>query len=214
MTAIKKSHFSGGSKLVPDGGPADSLADILRDIADDLLDIKSDAGVSRGNALVVDIADLRTKFIAAMAALDGDSGVTDTNYAALETPAALTASAIVSASQLLAQLNALVADDVAIRTKIIAALVKLDADAGVTDTTYASLWTPPALTAAVITSLSAAPALINKLLVDRAAMKTALVGAYAKLDADAGVNLTTYAATYTPVAPTAGTLSAPRTTKA
>lgn len=214
MVAIKKKHFTGGAKLTPDGGARDDLAEILRDISDDLLAMKGDAAVARGNALVVDIADLRTKFIAALGALDGDSGVSATDYAATQSPAALTATAIVSSSQVVAQLNALVADDVAIRAKIITALAKLDGDAGVADTNYAALWTPPALTAAVITSLSGAAALINKLLADRAAMKTALAGAYAKLDADGTVNLTTYAATYTPVAPTAGTLSVLLTSKA
>ncbi len=214
MVAIRKKHFTGGAKLTPDGGARDDLAEILRDVADDLTNSKADAAVSRGNALVVDLADLRTKFIAALGALDGDSGVTDTNYAATQSPAALTAAAIVSSSGLIAQLNALVVDDAAIRAKIITALAKLDADAGVTDTNYAALWTPAAMTGAAITTLAQAPALVNKLVADRAALRAALVGAYAKLDLDGTVNLTTYAATYTPVAPTAGTMSVALTTKA
>lgn len=216
MATIFKDYGSGGSGLISKAGTSGSsgsrrhpaIADVLRDLADDLVAIKAEGGVARGNALVVDIADLRTKFIAALTALDGDSGVTDTNYAATQSPAALTATAIVSPSALLAQLNALVVDYGEIRGHIIAALAKLDADGGVTDTNYAALWTPPALTAAAITDLSAAPALINALVADRAAMRTALAGAYAKLDADGTVNLTTYAATYTPVAATAGSMSA------
>lgn len=42
-------------------------------------------------ALIADVTAIRTKFVATLAKLDADAGVTDTNYAALETPAAMTA---------------------------------------------------------------------------------------------------------------------------
>jgi hypothetical protein len=41
-------------------------------------------------------------------------------------------------------IGALVADVVALRTALVGITAKLDADAGVTDTTYGSLWNPVA----------------------------------------------------------------------
>jgi hypothetical protein len=65
MATIKTSFGSGGSNLTPGGASATpSLATALRDVADDL-------------------ADLKAKHNGAMAKLDADGGVTDTNYAAL-----------------------------------------------------------------------------------------------------------------------------------
>jgi hypothetical protein len=218
---IYKDFGTGGAGLNPAPGSATSngskrhppLAEALRSIVDDLVAAKAEVGVSRGNALLVDVTDLRTKFIAALTALDGDSGVTDTNYAATQSPAALTATAILSPSQLLAQLNALRVDLIAIRASLITAYAKLDADAGVTDTNYGTVAAPAALTAVTITDLSAAATLINQLVVDRAALRTSLGLALAKLDADATVNLTTYAATHAAAAPTAGSLTALSTLK-
>ena len=71
MAAIKESFGEGGANLAP-GGAAGSpdLATALRDMADDL-------------------AALRTAHNALLAKLDADAGVTDTNYAALHTVAAL-----------------------------------------------------------------------------------------------------------------------------
>jgi len=43
-------------------------------------------------------------------------------------------------------LNAAQTDIAALRAAIVGITAKLDADAGVTDTTYASLWNPAALT--------------------------------------------------------------------
>jgi hypothetical protein len=43
------------------------------------------------NKLVADVAALRTKFVSLLAKLDADAGVTDANYAASQTPAAMTA---------------------------------------------------------------------------------------------------------------------------
>lgn len=71
MSTIKTNFGSGGANLTP-GGSAGSpdLATALREVADDL-------------------TELRTKFIAVLAKLDDDAGVTDTNYEALHTPVAL-----------------------------------------------------------------------------------------------------------------------------
>jgi hypothetical protein len=41
-------------------------------------------------ALIVDVTAIRTKLLATHAKLDADAGVTDTNYAATNNPAALT----------------------------------------------------------------------------------------------------------------------------
>jgi hypothetical protein len=65
MSAITTSRYSGGS-LTATG----ELAGDLRDVADDL-------------------AELRTQFIAALAKLDADGGVTDTDYESTLTPDAL-----------------------------------------------------------------------------------------------------------------------------
>lgn len=73
MATIKTGYGSGGAGLRPDPtGSADhpGIDTVLRDIADDL-------------------AALRTAHNAAMAKLDADAGVTDTNYAALHTVAAM-----------------------------------------------------------------------------------------------------------------------------
>ncbi|OHD18506.1 MAG: hypothetical protein A2Y38_13890 [Spirochaetes bacterium GWB1_59_5] len=69
MATITTLFGSGGAGLFP-GGQTPSIADALRDIADDL-------------------AALRTKFVATLVKLDADAGVTDTDYAATQTPAAL-----------------------------------------------------------------------------------------------------------------------------
>ena len=71
-------------------------------------------------------------------------------------------------------------DENGIYAAIIGITAKLDADAGVTDTDYGSLWNP---TAATITALV-----------------TSLTGILAKLDADAGVTDTNYATLWTPSA--------------
>lgn len=216
MGAIKRNHFTGGANLTPDS--PDALADILRDMADDLVAMKAEEGVSRGNALVVDITSSRTKFIATLTALDGDSGVTDTDYAATQSPAALTAAAILAPSALVAQLNAIRADLIALRAKIITFTAKLDLDgagSGVIDTNYSALWPPAALTAsAAITTLEQAAAMINQLIADRAALAATYAGILAKLDLDAGVNLTTYLATHAAAAPTAGAIAVLLTSKA
>jgi len=215
MGTIYKDYGTGGSGLQSSSGSGTGagslrhppIATVLRDIAADLLASKAEALVARGNALVVDITSSRTKFIAMCTALDGDSGVADTDYAATQSPAALTAAAIVAPSALVAQLNAVRADLVALRAKIITATAKLDADGTVTDTNYGALWTPAALTSVVITTLAQAAAALNALIADRAALAATYAGILAKLDADATVNLTTYLATHAAAAPTAGAVS-------
>lgn len=56
-----------------------------------------------------------------------------------------------SSENLRTQFNRLVDDYDAFRTAIVGLLAKLDADAGVTDTNYASLWTPAAKTSGDLT---------------------------------------------------------------
>lgn len=108
------------------------------------------------------------------AKLDADGGVTDTDYASLWNPAAVTTGTggptstppYDVAPQLASSLTQM-------QASIIGILKKLDADAGVTDTTYASLWTPGAATVA--------------------ALVASIAGFTAKLDADAGVTDVNYA---------------------
>lgn len=71
MSTIKTNFGAGGANLAPGGVQGTpTLADALRDAADDF-------------------TELRTQFVALLAKLDADVGVTDTNYAATLTPAAL-----------------------------------------------------------------------------------------------------------------------------
>ena len=71
MAVITKQFGSGGANMVPNVGQGKpGLADALRDIADDL-------------------AALRVAHNAVVTKLDADAGVTDTNYAALHTVAAM-----------------------------------------------------------------------------------------------------------------------------
>ncbi|TAJ75045.1 MAG: hypothetical protein EPO42_14405 [Gallionellaceae bacterium] len=71
MAAITKRFGSGGAGLAPGGNAGKpDLATILRDGVDD-------------------VTELRTQFIALLAKLDADGGVTDVNYASTLTPAAL-----------------------------------------------------------------------------------------------------------------------------
>lgn len=62
MATILKSYGSGGAGLTSPGKNQPKLADVLRDVADDL-------------------ELLRARFAALTAKLDADAGVTDTNYA-------------------------------------------------------------------------------------------------------------------------------------
>lgn len=71
MATITTRFGSGHANMAPNGAQGNpSLADALRDIADDL-------------------AELRTEFVALLAKLDADGGITDTDYASTLTPDAL-----------------------------------------------------------------------------------------------------------------------------
>ena len=100
----------------------------------------------RGRVKLLD--DFITNFNATLTKLDSDAGVTDTNYNSL--------------GAITDNVNNLPGDPIqnngvfqgaivtllgTIRTKFNATLTKLDADAGVTDTNYSSLWALPAIDA-------------------------------------------------------------------
>jgi hypothetical protein len=71
MPEVKIDYNSGGTALAPSNGNPNDLAKVLR-------------------AAIDDVTELRTQFIAALAKLDADAGVTDTDYESTLTPAALT----------------------------------------------------------------------------------------------------------------------------
>lgn len=121
------------------------------------------------NAAQAQVESIRAAFVVMLAQLDLDATVTDTDYEANNTVASLTSNQTVAGEQLAgepAQLNAagvrvhssdaddgllteveaLVVDVALIRTNLIAALVQLDADGGVTDTDYEANNTPAAVT--------------------------------------------------------------------
>lgn len=68
---IKTNSFAGGAGLHPSGNGEPHLAGSLRDAVDD-------------------VTELRTQFIALLAKLDGDVGITDVDYESTLTPAAQT----------------------------------------------------------------------------------------------------------------------------
>jgi len=68
---IKVNSFAGGSGLHPSGNGTPNVAGSLRDAVDD-------------------VTELRTQFIALLAKLDADVGITDVNYESTLTPAAQT----------------------------------------------------------------------------------------------------------------------------
>jgi hypothetical protein len=70
MTTILTKFGTGGANMTPAGNGTPTLARTARDIADDL-------------------TELRAQFVALLAKLDADAGVTDTNYASTLTPDAL-----------------------------------------------------------------------------------------------------------------------------
>ncbi|MCH7726062.1 MAG: hypothetical protein IH991_06220 [Planctomycetes bacterium] len=71
MSQIDLDFAEAGANLGSSHGVRPTLADALRDIADDL-------------------AETRTQFAALLAKLDADAGVTDADYESTLTPAALT----------------------------------------------------------------------------------------------------------------------------
>lgn len=186
--------------------------------------------------VMVDLEELNSSLDAIHAQLDGDATVTDTDYASGD-PAAVTSLPSVidgprglGASQGLdTQYHAftatVLADMTAIRGAVVALTAKLDADTGVTDANYASTWNPAALTVAADTfsdyetrngvapfPLSADYASIRtfagQAVADIAANRAAIVGITAKLDLDAGVTLTTYAANCNPATQQSAALTA------
>lgn len=72
MAAISENFGFGGANLTPGGAGVPTLSGALRDVADDL-------------------AELRTQFVALLTKIDADSGDTygDTNYTATLTPGVL-----------------------------------------------------------------------------------------------------------------------------
>lgn len=71
MATITERFGSAGANTVPNGAQGKpTLAQALRDVADDL-------------------TELRTEFVALLAKLDSDGGITDTDYESTLTPAAL-----------------------------------------------------------------------------------------------------------------------------
>lgn len=99
--------------------------------------------------------------------------------------------------------------ETAIYNSIIGITAKLDADAGVTDTDYTSLWTPVAVTTGTGGPTSnppydVAPQLASSL----TQMQASIIGILKKLDADGGVTDTNYAALWTPGAATVASLVA------
>jgi hypothetical protein len=57
-------------------------------------DVPANGLAAEHNKLVADITALRTKFVSVLAKLDLDAGVTDANFAALHTPAAVTSQSV------------------------------------------------------------------------------------------------------------------------
>jgi len=118
-------------------------------------------------AYLVDLGVIRTAFAALTAKLDLDATVTDTDYNALDlaaltvvaqdagdinvrpSPQAKLSAADITAIQVYSAL--VVADLAALRAGLVALTAQLDADAGVTDTTYASGNDPAAATVAALT---------------------------------------------------------------
>ena len=111
-----------------------AITDNVNNIAAD--PIKSN-GVFQG-AVVTLLGTIRTKFVALTAKLDGDGGVTDTDYAATWDFAALDANQV---SQGGVNQPALYTRLALISTNWIGLLAKLDDDGGVTDTNYEALGT-------------------------------------------------------------------------
>lgn len=80
MATIPKDYGSGGSGIIGKGPSGSkrhpSLADVLRDGADDMATLRTAFN------------SLRTAYLATLTKLDADGGVTDTNYAATNPPPA------------------------------------------------------------------------------------------------------------------------------
>lgn len=79
---------------------ADAVETLIEELHDDHATNKTlmDELKTDYTALLADVTEVRSKLIATHAKLDLDGGVTDTNYAATNNPAALTATAIAASS--------------------------------------------------------------------------------------------------------------------
>lgn len=78
----------------------DAIETLIEELHDDHATFKTvvDELKTDYTALLADVTAIRTKLVATHAKLDLDGGVTDTNYAATNDPAALTATAITASS--------------------------------------------------------------------------------------------------------------------
>lgn len=148
-------------------------------------------GIKQGD-LVDLLSSIKTKFNAILTKLDGDTGVTGTDFNSLwavSLPSGITtteAKGIRDQGQVVTFLDTFI-------TNFNAVLAKLDLDGGVADTNYASLW---ALTDVVdgsrdgIKQIGLFQSSLVKLLDNIIAN---IAGLNAKIDLDGTVNLTNYA---------------------
>ena len=76
-----------------------NIETLIEELHDDHATVKTltDELKTDYTALLADVTEIRTKLVATHAKLDADGGVTDTNYAATNDPAALTATSIAAA---------------------------------------------------------------------------------------------------------------------
>ena len=124
-------------------------------------------------------SNIYVTLIGITAKLDADAGVTDTDYTSLWNPTAIVAGAGGPTSTPPYDVAGKEVNNLDVLfTSLVGILAKLDADAGVTDTTYTSLWKPAVATAA--------------------ALRASIVGMNLKLDNDAGVTGTDFTSSWTP----------------
>ena len=185
---------------------------------------------------LIDLQKYNTALAGITAQLDADAGVTDTDYAATwdvtltldeadQVEARNPVAPLLIAGVSVLQADTILTDLTAVKAAIAGINAKLDADAGVTDTDYASTWDMSALTvtaldesdvearnsvAPMLTVASFAAIRAHSALVvaDLAAVRAAIVGITAKLDADGGVTDTDYAANNDPAAALVAALTA------
>lgn len=90
-----------------DGINQGDLVKLLQNIVDVVNELQADHATFKtltdelntdGDAVFADLTALRNSIVGITAKLDADAGVTDTNYAATQNPAALTATAIAAAN--------------------------------------------------------------------------------------------------------------------
>jgi len=91
MTAIPTTFGTGGSGVAPAGSSTPTLADTLRDAADDFAELRTE--LLKCGAIFTDLINIRPCLVALTAKLDSDTGVADTDYAASCDPTALSTTA-------------------------------------------------------------------------------------------------------------------------